>query len=590
MDGPSPKRRTSVGSHSDDPEFIERVRRSRSEDDYATSSSEEEDKTPKVPRVRQGFSSPWTDIYSDESKPVPAARASLPNSLGRTPDTPSPNQLAATPSSSSFQSDDASGATGTGLVTTNPTMRAGRHGAGSSSDEKKSGMAKALPSRARTTKRHDHGRRQSHSVTPSMWPKGSGVSSCSEVESLREEDGEGMQRGTRAGPPLPAIPSVPEFSTSSATDDPVGNLFRAAEIGDYPEIQRIIIRGWPDVHTQRPQDQRTPMMMAIARKYEEVPLLLMKHATREQLQLKDSDENTALMIAIIHGNYRVLKHLIRHAQPADLQIRNRSGSNALLLALDHGQILIARRLLAAGADVPNDKGQHALLAAIEAQRELRIRVLIKAGAMINQVGPKNLTPLSLAIRKDDAVLVSELLEKGAHPNEDDPDYDAPLAIAARYGNGAITARLLKYGARAGRVNKVGIAALHIAAKNGHLNVVERLIEAGADPSVQDNFGHMPLHAAVYYGHVDVAQMLLQHGAAVDVADKRGCTPLHYAARYGGGDCCKLLLGLGADPYATDKAGTPVLAKARMSDDPECYTAVLLAQRQRAGGRRGCAIV
>jgi ankyrin repeat protein len=385
------------------------------------------------------------------------------------------------------------------------------------------------------------------------------------------------------------------LSDTVTQQDPCELLMTAAQNGDDAAVRKLIEHGLTNLHIPRSPDKRTLMMMAIQNGHYKVAELLLNNCRSELLQrpdvlqLQDVAGNTALMLAVISGMDKMVERLVRHSKPHELQVRNRSGFTALMLALDNKRIIATRYLLAAGADVPNAQGYNALLNAVIAGRWQYMDVLIKAGAMINQTGPKNVTPLSAAVLKNEEKWVQKLLEAGARPDESHTGFDAPLAIASRNGNASILAALLQHGAKVSHVNHAGESALHIAAQHGHANVADLLIFHHADLEMKDEQGCTPLHVAARYKQVKIVQVLLDAGAPIEIADKYGCTPLHYAAQYGDGACCKLLLDRGADLDAKDNHGKSVIAKAGKSEDPTAFDVVNAYHLAKNGGKQDCII-
>lgn len=380
-------------------------------------------------------------------------------------------------------------------------------------------------------------------------------------------------------------------------DEEAKKLYRAYERliddvskGDLAAVKKLIDDGLTNLYVPLGGDAHTPLMMAIEGKHDDIALLLIERARPSQLQMQDTNGNTALMLAVIHGRDKVVKRLLRRVKPKQLQTTNHHGQSALSLALDNHRIPITRYLLVAGADVPNEKGYSALMAAVAAEKSSSIDILIKAGTMINQAGPGNISPLSLAIGTGDPKLVNKLLIAGADPDGPDACSDSLLMVAVRGGNEAIVHALLLQGASVGCANDLGVTALHIAAKKGNVRIVSLLIDHGADLAFQDTEGITALHVAAHYGNTKVAKLMLDHHAPIESTDKCGRTPLHHAAKFGGSASCKLFLDRGANIDARDNDGTSVISMARMADDPESLVEVNHYYRQHRPNEQSCAIL
>ena len=122
--------------------------------------------------------------------------------------------------------------------------------------------------------------------------------------------------------------------------------------------------------------------------------------------------------------------------------------------------------------------------------------VIEAGADLNSFNNEDLTPLQIAIMRGNQALVRELLIRGAHPNlfnRENPESQTPLELAIRSENFII----LRYLADRVDVNKAisldWRPILHQAIASPHMTLI--LLQAGANPNARDANEATPLHVA-----------------------------------------------------------------------------------------------
>ena len=172
--------------------------------------------------------------------------------------------------------------------------------------------------------------------------------------------------------------------------------------------------------------------------------------------------------------------------------------------------------------------------------------------------------LRIAIEEGLIQVVKRILSNGMV----DIDYitewvGTPLYLASRLGQSVIVQLLLDAGADPNKNSKewAMVTPLVIATEYGHLNVVKMLLDGGAPQNIAGGYGCTCLHIAAREGHNDVLKLLLMKGANPNAAMKKiqaGCTPLHYAAKWGNEDGVRCLLQSGANPNMVDQDGlTPL---------------------------------
>jgi ankyrin repeat protein len=160
----------------------------------------------------------------------------------------------------------------------------------------------------------------------------------------------------------------------------------------------------------------------------------------------------------------------------------------------------------------------------------KVKSLLKKGAHVNARLRGSLTPLHLAVSRQNSQMVSLLLENGASVTAKDQYGNIPLHKAS---NVSITKLLLEYGSPVNTKNDQGTTPLHRAVQwigDSHEPQVKLLIKKGASINARDNYNNTPLHIccgsrASYHSAPWKVRVLLDNGATVNVKNNIGATPL-----------------------------------------------------------------
>jgi ankyrin repeat protein len=188
---------------------------------------------------------------------------------------------------------------------------------------------------------------------------------------------------------------------------------------------------------------------------------------------------TPINEAAYRGNTRVVQYLLQFHP--DLDIRDREGYSPLENAARKGK-------------------EDSALLLLEAEQPQTPRSLEKA--------------MSLAITKDESILVKNLLRHGAAPNEALPSGLSPLEDACLKGFDGVAGLLLDHGALVNQVNSgSGTTALYAAASFGKGNVVKLLLQRGASPNLCGRNRKTPYSAALENNYSDIADQIKAHGGA-----------------------------------------------------------------------------
>jgi ankyrin repeat protein len=174
--------------------------------------------------------------------------------------------------------------------------------------------------------------------------------------------------------------------------------------------------------------------------------------------------------------------------------------------------------------------------------------LLGAVVFVAVAGASGDSPLTKAVKANDAQAVRALVKAGADVNVRSGDASTPLLWAASNSSVEIARVLLANKAAVDAANDFGITPLLQASRVGDSAMVDLLLRSGANPSKAHPEGETPLMAAARSGSVPTVRLLIARGVDVNVAEKfQGTTPLMWAAAEGHIDVVDLLIEAGADP-------------------------------------------
>ena len=278
---------------------------------------------------------------------------------------------------------------------------------------------------------------------------------------------------------------------------------------------------------------------------------------RVNLDLADDAGQTALMLASKAGARDFMALL--NAAGADTQARSDDGSTALMEATTSHHLGAVDDLLKAGlkpeeVDAARKDGVTPLMAAVEAGQRTIAERLLDAGANPNVKSEAGVSPLMIAITRNDRGMMDLLRTRGAILGES----EGQLLVESRHGNLERVRQLLEAGISANVPGPHGSTPLLEAVHGGHLEVARKLIDRGADVH-RVGGGRSALEWAVRGGNLAIVQLLLAHGANVNACGKGGRTPLMVACEKYHPAILDALLDANADVDAADDLGrTPLL--------------------------------
>ncbi|MFK7894996.1 MAG: ankyrin repeat domain-containing protein [Myxococcota bacterium] len=349
--------------------------------------------------------------------------------------------------------------------------------------------------------------------------------SGSGIRPNREKALEWLGRAARGGHKnaakrLAEIRSTNAFTLSSARvgthrDAPTHALNQAIRVGDLDSAREALARGALDDPTEQAAVDRTPLLLAVEMRREEIVGLLLKQG---------ASPNPASPL----------------------------GESALLLAIRGGQNGIVRRLLEAGAgpESPSPSGTRPLMEAARNGDTTTVALLLEHGARADAKLPDGTSARDLA-RRFGHTQVAQTLRAAGSSSRLDSDKNrasAPASLAHRGRDG-------------------GLPAVIEAARRGDVGRLRTLAEAGANLQIVDPDGDTALHRAAESGSLEAVLFLISGGAAPNTPGRAGSTPLMRAiasSAKGVESVMEALLAAGADAERLDKNGAGLVQYAALA--------------------------
>lgn len=179
-----------------------------------------------------------------------------------------------------------------------------------------------------------------------------------------------------------------------------------------------------------------------------------------------------------------------------------------------------------------------LITAVEEQDHNAVAKALKAGAAVNTTDRNGRSLLLIATRNKDVVIAKLLVASGADVNQQDEIKDSPFLYAGASGSAELVQLYLEHGARFDLFNRYNGTALIPACERGHTDVVKLLAHTPGFPINHINrLGWTALLEAIILGdgsavYVDIVRILIDAGCDIDIPDHDGITPLQHARSKG----------------------------------------------------------
>ncbi len=165
-----------------------------------------------------------------------------------------------------------------------------------------------------------------------------------------------------------------------------------------------------------------------------------------------------------------------------------------------------------------------------------IRQISECKNLRNSMG---LSPMLMAIAKENIDLVEALIAAGVNVNEVNDAGMTALVFAANKNNIRITQLLRRAGARVEIINN-NLSGLMMAARNSSLELIEVMKPTAEEINIPAEDGWTAIYFAINRQQADIVKYLLDHGACTSVKDTEQQTPLQYAEEIGWKEGAKLL--------------------------------------------------
>ena len=350
------------------------------------------------------------------------------------------------------------------------------------------------------------------------------------------------------------------------------------------------------------------------------------------------DGQTPLHLSAIMGHSAIVQYLLRNG--ADTSVQDNSGATPLHEAVRYGNIDIATALLNAGADVnakdnlgktpimlvlPKDKIYEIYSLLIQYKADLNqkdmfgdtllhtatimnldtniLSILINNGAELDVRNKEGVTPLIIAVQKNNIPAISLFTSHGANIFMQDTRGESPLSMAFKGSKDLFEAVLNETNVLNQDTN--GNTPLHIALMNdAPLDKIKYIISMTDDVNIRNSEGNNALFLATLKNRKSVGEMLLAKNAdifstnthnnsplrlalqygdklawlitsqTINSTDGSGNSVLHYAAEWQYKDAINSLLTKGAQITARNANGETVLFSAAKTNNPEIIQVVV----------------
>ncbi|WP_246625416.1 ankyrin repeat domain-containing protein [Edaphocola aurantiacus] len=189
-----------------------------------------------------------------------------------------------------------------------------------------------------------------------------------------------------------------------------------------------------------------------------------------------------------------------------------------------------------------------LVTAVQEHNHDAVIKALKAGVDVNTKDKNGSSLLLIATRNKDVVMAKLLVANGADVNQQDEIRDSPFLYAGASGSAELVQLYLQHGARFDIFNRYNGSALIPACERGHTDVVTILAHTPGFPIDHINrLGWTALLEAIILGdgsavYADIVRILVDAGCDIHIPDHDGITPLQHARLKGYKEIAALLSG------------------------------------------------
>lgn len=284
-----------------------------------------------------------------------------------------------------------------------------------------------------------------------------------------------------------------------------------------PELLEVFIQHGIDINCRNSEGQ-TLLSRAVVESGE-IPLLLslLKLGASPHIPCNAFHQDAGfypLHFAAASGKVKIIQ--ILHAHQVDINCRDADGRTPLHLAAanesDPEEIITQLIDCKADYNLPNDKGMTPILLAIYKNNQPAIDLLLQYGAILDKEAG-----LRAAVRGGNEFMTEKFLQEKVNPyTKKKEEGETLLHMACQSKKISIVKQLLDLGLDSNAFGAKRKTPLAIAAANDELALVTCLLEHGADPNIFYDADASPLEIAIKKGSKEIAALLLQRGAKLDL--------------------------------------------------------------------------
>jgi ankyrin repeat protein len=306
-----------------------------------------------------------------------------------------------------------------------------------------------------------------------------------------------------------ALLAIPQVSVNFQNEQGQCALWCAALQGFTGIVEDLLQR--PDIRVDLPDRKRglTPLAVVVAKGSAPIVRRLIQ-AGRANVNAPDRGRCTPIFLAIARQDSAILEILLADDR-LDLSWQDGRGRTPLIYSVSKGQKAMTKLLLGHSkpyVDNPDPANRTALWHAVQQGDEDLAQLLLARGSDIKATDIHGVTPLHLAIKKENLSMVQKLLTFSHH----DPSILRPgtthrinnepplLCLATRRGSDNMVRLLLDHGWNVNEMDADGRTPLHLAAENGDRTIVRLLLNhTDVDLHARDQWVSTALHDAAKRG-------------------------------------------------------------------------------------------